>query len=172
MYILLGSSYHMKSHIEGIQRSNAVDVQPFGIVHSMFVLHLCPGNALIFARPIATNASGLSSTPALLEGKKLFTQYCAKCHGKNADGEGRMTIRLYRKKFMQLPSNFTTGVFKDRPDEYLRKIINDGGEAHAMSKYMPPFSDELTHDEVNKLIAYIRQTASSHSPAEHIKPGK
>jgi mono/diheme cytochrome c family protein len=92
-------------------------------------------------------------------GKHLFMRYCKKCHGKKADGEGRMTKKIYRKKQTQLPANFTLGIFIDRPDDYMRKIITEGGPKNDLSKYMPPFKDEISEKDVEDLIHFIRKTA-------------
>ena len=106
-------------------------------------------------------ATDLSDDPQYQRGKKTFDRYCIKCHGKNADGEGRMT-KLYRRKQEQLPTNFTTGTYIDRPDEYLRMIITDGGEKHSMSKYMPPFGQEISNTGVDDLIHFIKRTPELH----------
>lgn len=70
--------------------------------------------------------------------------------------------KLYRRKREQLPTNFTTGTYIDRPEDYLRMIITDGGEKHSMSKYMPPFGDEINHAGVDDLIHFIKRTPELH----------
>jgi len=103
-------------------------------------------------------AQAEATTDAQYErGHKVYGKYCARCHGKKADGEGRMVKRLYRKKGTQLPSNFTLDIYADRPAAYLRKIIVDGGEHHSMSKYMPPFGQELSGNNVDDLVYFIRK---------------
>lgn len=110
---------------------------------------------LLAVSPIAS-AQPLAAQDAQYErGKKLFGSYCARCHGKDADGEGRMVIRLYRRMQTQLPSNFTLSTYTDRPSEYMRKIITEGGENNAMSKYMPPFGQELSTKNIDDLIYFI-----------------
>ena len=99
--------------------------------------------------------------PTFQAGKKTFGRYCAKCHGKGADGEGRMA-RLYRKLQTQLPSNFTIGVYLSRPDIYLREVISKGGAASAMSQYMPPFGEELSHEQIDNLVHFIKRTPELH----------
>lgn len=101
-------------------------------------------------------------------GEKLFAAYCAHCHGKNADAEGRMVKRLYRKLKTQLPNNFTLGIYADRPAEYLHKIITNGGENHSMSKYMPPFGEELSTENIDDLAHFIKKAPEKY--ARHAAP--
>jgi mono/diheme cytochrome c family protein len=54
----------------------------------------------------------------LEEGKKLFTIYCAVCHGNKGDGQG---ILVKREKFLGIPSYADKG-----------RIINDGSIYHVM----------------------------------------
>ncbi len=96
-------------------------------------------------------------------GQKLFTTYCTRCHGNNADGEGRMVKRLYRKLKTQLPSNFTLGIYSDRPAEYLHKIITNGGENYSMSKYMPPFGEELSVKNIDDLVHFIKKAPEKYA---------
>ena len=111
---------------------------------------------LLVAGPLAMAQTDSGGDARFGRGQKLYDRYCARCHGKEADGEGRMVKRLYRKKGTQLPSNFTLSVYADRPAAYLRKIIVEGGENNDMSKYMPPFGQELSPRDVDDLIYLIK----------------
>ncbi len=112
--------------------------------------------------PLAAAQSKADGEAQYERGKKLFTTYCARCHGKHADGEGRMVKRLYRKLKTQLPSNFTLGIYADRPAQYLHKIITHGGENNAMSKYMPPFGEELSDENIDDLVHFIKKIPEKH----------
>jgi mono/diheme cytochrome c family protein len=105
----------------------------------------------------AIAGSGNATDPQYQRGSQVFKNYCSKCHGEKADGNGRMS-KLYRKLHAQLPSNFTLGMYTDRTGAYLRKIITEGGEANKMSHYMPPFGQELTAENIDDLIHFIQQT--------------
>jgi len=89
---------------------------------------------------------------------KTFKRYCAKCHGKEGKGDGRMN-RLYLKLQVVTPTDFTIGFFKIRPDAYLRQIISEGGEKEGRSKYMPPFKDEIDSAQIESLIKLIKVTS-------------
>ena len=71
----------------------------------------------------------------------------ASAQGK-ADGEGRMVKRLYRKLKIQL-----------------HRIITHGGENNAMSKYMPPFGDELSDENIGDLVRFIKK-----APEKYARP--
>ena len=47
--------------------------------------------------------------PDLQAGKALFEQYCSRCHGVEAKGDGRDSKRLFPR-----PRDLTSGVFKFR----------------------------------------------------------
>ena len=141
--------------------------KPITINSPLFIATL-PITLLSFSQPLLA-ATALSDDPQFQRGKKTFERYCAKCDGKKANGEGRMT-KLYRRKREQLPTNFTTGTYIDRPEDYLRMIITDGGEKHSMSKYMPPFGEEINHAGVDDLIHFIKRTPELHGFNGDTKP--
>ena len=98
---------------------------------------------------------------------KIYKRYCSKCHGKKGKGDGRMN-RLYVKLQVNRPSNFTIGYFEGRSSEYLRRIIVEGGEKNSISKYMPPFADELSEKEIDALVKLIKVTGKMRDmPAGH-----
>jgi len=88
---------------------------------------------------------------------KTFKRYCAKCHGKEGKGDGRMN-RIYLKLQVVTPTDFTIGFFEIRPAAYLRQIITEGGEKEGRSKYMPPFKDEISSAQIESLVKLIKVT--------------
>lgn len=116
--------------------------------------------------PAAAATSADDKAGELDAGKKLFMQYCAKCHGERADGLGRLAA-IYQKLYEPGPSDFRIGYFAYRPDDYLRKIIADGGEPHQRSRYMPPFKGELAPDQIERLVLLIKETGKRRSVLFH-----
>lgn len=117
--------------------------------------------------PLGVSAETDAHPDAQIErGERLFDKYCTRCHGEKADGEGRMVKRLYRKKGTQLPTNFTIQLYADRTDEYLRTIITQGGEANDMSRYMPPFGEELSTQDVDDLVVFVKVVAENRAKPE------
>ena len=89
-----------------------------------------------------------SRDAAIFRGGLVFANYCVTCHGLNADGNGR-AARLYNPK----PANLR---MSDKNDAYFGLIIRMGGEAMGRSQFMPPWGAELTDEQVNDLVAYLR----------------
>jgi len=88
----------------------------------------------------------------------LYKAYCARCHGKKADGRSRMAS-LYRKKNLPKPANLTINLIANRPTGYIRAVIKDGGEKHSLSRYMPPFGEELKPSQIDDLVYFIHISA-------------
>lgn len=81
-------------------------------------------------------------------GKSLFSTRCALCHGKNGEGDGRMSKIIKNPP----PSNFVKSAM---PSAYLAKIIELGGEAMGRSPKMPPWGDQLNKREIESLVIYL-----------------
>jgi len=93
---------------------------------------------------------------AQYRGTIVFMNYCATCHGGNADGLGR-AARLYTPK----PANLRTSLM---PDAYKEGIIRRGGQAMGRSEFMPPWGQELTDEQIRDVVAYLRVIAPSNAP--------
>lgn len=99
------------------------------------------------------------STEVLGEGQKLYTAKCASCHGKDGLGDGDASNAL-------TPSPALLGYMIQRPisvDEYLLWVISDGGRA--FDSAMPAFKDDLSRDEIWKIVAYMRTGFGQSRPA-------
>jgi cytochrome c oxidase cbb3-type subunit 2 len=89
---------------------------------------------------------------AIAEGKRLFADNCASCHGGNAKGD--------------IGPDLTDNVFLyvegDLPDDDYFEVINNGTspgmieEGRKAKGGMIPFKDTLSKDEIWSVIAYIR----------------
>lgn len=91
-------------------------------------------------------------------GKKVFSDYCSRCHGENADGRGK-ALPLYVRLRVPRPSNFKVKFFSIRPSQYLEKIVRDGGKRHELSDYMPPFGEELNNQQINDVVYFIQNVS-------------
>lgn len=97
----------------------------------------------------ATSTAG-NAKEVLEEGAKLYSQMCARCHGKQGLGDGDMPRSL-------LPSPALLAFMIQRPiavDEYLLWSIAEGGKQ--FDTEMPAFKDTLKREEIWKIIAYMR----------------
>lgn len=80
------------------------------------------------------------------EGRQLFVQNCASCHG--ADGEGVTAPALNSQQFLQSAS-----------DEQVRTIIAAGVPGTQMSAWNLDFGGPLTSEQIRALVVYIRSWA-------------
>jgi mono/diheme cytochrome c family protein len=88
-----------------------------------------------------------SPEASIYRGGLVFMHYCQLCHGPQADGKGR-AAKLYDPR----PANL---VMSDKNAAYWEMIVRRGGEAMARSKFMPPWGEELTDEQVHDVVAYL-----------------
>lgn len=81
-------------------------------------------------------------------GEVVFKTNCILCHGVNADGKGRVA-KLYDPP----PANLT---ISDKNDDYKRMIITYGGKAMGRSDVMPVWGEQISAEEIEDVIAYLR----------------
>ena len=81
-------------------------------------------------------------------GQSFFKTRCALCHGESGSGDGRMS-----KILSPPPANLLTSKLND---EKMLAIIANGGEAVNRSPSMPPWKDQLSTNEIEAIIQYIR----------------
>ena len=84
---------------------------------------------------------------SIYRGRIVFENYCSLCHGTNADGKGR-AAKLYDPR----PANL---VMSDKNSMYKALIIRRGGEAMGRSKFMPPWGEELTDEQIKDVVAFL-----------------
>jgi cbb3-type cytochrome c oxidase subunit III len=90
---------------------------------------------------INANAQGNSK-----DGKKIYEQNCATCHGVKGKGDGVIGMSLNPK-----PRNFVEAKFKyGSTDKDLYKVISNG------KGVMPPWKGTLNDKQINDVIAYVR----------------
>lgn len=87
----------------------------------------------------------------LREGKQLYDQACASCHGD--DGKG-VTTGLGVKT--PLPDLAWCVFNSEEPDQDWALVIAKGGPAIGRSIDMPSFGDSLTEEQIRQVIAYTR----------------
>ena len=107
-----------------------------------------PGDPMLNAIRAEEREAGF--TYAEGQGRRLFRQYCATCHGDEGKGDGQNASNL-----TQAPPDLTT--FKRSRDvEYVRRVITQGSAAVGRSPLSPPWSRNLRPEEIEYLVAYCR----------------
>ncbi|MGD8992419.1 MAG: cytochrome c, partial [Desulfobacterales bacterium] len=77
-------------------------------------------------------------------GQKLYAQFCANCHGRNAQGDGPLAAALNPK-----PPNLAARAGHHTDGDFAWKITNGRG-------VMPAFKDRLTEDQIWGLTHFIQ----------------
>ncbi len=108
-------------------------------------------------------ASGwASSDPRLPQGKAVYTQACAQCHGDEGRGNPDWESEVR-------PVEFTDCGTTAEPSEFWESIVRRGGRAHGLSSVMPGFEEAYTPEETSAVVAYLRTfcpTADSYPPGD------
>ncbi len=85
----------------------------------------------------------------LEEGKKIYLQQCATCHGKSGKGDGPAGKYLGKR-----PVNFTSPSFQKQSDGEIFWKINHGNSP------MPSFKQILDQKQIWEVVKYLRTFGS------------
>lgn len=100
-------------------------------------------------------AIALASAPAFAADKKVervFKSKCASCHGN----DGKADTEKGKKMKVR---DMTTAEYQKATDDQFRKAIAEGvkEEKDGVKKEMDPYKDELKPDQIDGLVAMIRE---------------
>ena len=90
-----------------------------------------------------------------LQGKAIYQQHCASCHGKNLEGNNLGTgVTFSRDRTLPImpPALNNAGFLDAASDEMLKYSILHGRSGTPM----PSFSETLSEEQVNDVISFIR----------------
>lgn len=89
------------------------------------------------------------------QGKRIFYQQCVWCHADQTPAGPSN-----RSNVTPSPPLWNDGAaLNPLSDEYLGKVITEGGNATGKLTMMPPYGNTLTQGEIRALIAYARAMA-------------
>jgi mono/diheme cytochrome c family protein len=98
----------------------------------------------------------IGAAPAMADdadaGRTTFQQLCAMCHGQTGQGDGAASAALTPKPRDMSDSEWQASV----DDEYLTKVIREGGPAVGLSPQMMGFGRNLNEQQIENVVAYIR----------------
>lgn len=124
----------------------------FHLLLFLLLLYACGKGGVPAVPEEKTAETTVMVEPGPLEGLKLYLGYCFVCHGQKGDGNGP-----YAEKLSAKPADFTDSTyFRTKADSELYDFISKGGIAHGKSMHMKPFGFQMTRDEIESSIAYIR----------------
>jgi mono/diheme cytochrome c family protein len=101
---------------------------------------------LLLAVPGAYAADAEKTTSAKA-GASLFKSNCLACHGAEGKGDGPSGRYLPTR-----PANLS---LSKAPDDYLKLIITEGGDAMGRSAAMPAWGAALTSTDIESIILHI-----------------
>lgn len=87
-----------------------------------------------------------------VDGLRLYLGYCFICHGQAGWGDGP-----YAKTLSVRPANLADpDYFAGKSDRELHDVISRGGVSHGKSIHMRPLGMQLSYDQIEDIVAYIR----------------
>lgn len=84
-----------------------------------------------------------------------YATYCSPCHGAQGNGHGPMAALLDPKP----ARHGDTAYMNTLSDDYMYRMISDGGPAFGKSPMMAPWKGILSSQQIRDLVAYIRSLA-------------
>lgn len=116
------------------------------------------------ANPSSTGLAGSPPTldPQLVEqGKSVYIQYCAECHGANLEGEVDWKLQNPDGSF-RAPPHDANGHTWHHSDAQLIDAVRLGGARLSPdvggTSPMPAYGDTLTDEEIVAVLDYIKST--------------
>jgi mono/diheme cytochrome c family protein len=110
-----------------------------------------PADPVVDALRAEEQTAGL--TYAEGQGKHLFDQYCATCHGDGGQGDGQNASNLNPP----VPDLTTSKSVAD--SSYVRRVITEGSAAVGRSPLSPPWGRSLSRQEIEYVTLYCQALA-------------
>jgi mono/diheme cytochrome c family protein len=115
-----------------------------------------PGDPMLDA--IRAKERGGDLSYAESQGRHLFAQYCATCHGDEGRGDGQNASNLE-----PAPPDLTAPT-SGKDATFLTKVIAQGSAAVGRSPLSPPWGRSLTRQQIEYLVMYC-QSLNRKKPA-------
>ena len=141
-----------------------IKIRKFAVVAALSLLVIAgcgkksgPSGKTDLKKAVTAADSAVTATKlpfALKEGKRLFSHYCAVCHGETGDGSGQYY------GLTPTPANFTDKAFmKSLSNERLFKATMEGSASVGKSNMCPPWGKSFHREELEFIVTYIRTLA-------------
>ncbi|MDR5684126.1 MAG: c-type cytochrome [Armatimonadota bacterium] len=103
--------------------------------------------------------SRMTTRDKLAEGRRIYQQQCAACHGESGDGNGPEAARI-RQEIWTWGRGVGPGIFTDRdwmayrkPTELYQRVFE--GVHRRGIELMPAYGDRLTSDQIWAVVDYL-----------------
>src|SRR3954447_235768 len=126
-----------------------------GILLSI-VFMLVASSAVLLAQTL-----NYTRTPNIANGRTIYNNGCNTCHG--SDGKGAPVTSTVFKRPGTFPDFSACDQTTPEPNLNWKAVIVHGGRSGGFSTIMPSFSGVLSSDEMDDVIAYMRQFCTSRS---------
>src|SRR5215469_16291208 len=124
----------------------------FGVVPSPIPV---PASLNTPVPPITTNGIGLHGNPSA--GAHIVMMKCAGCHGEDGSGKGVQLGELSVKQ-PPIPWNDATAM-SALSDQEIAEKISSTNRQQKPDAVMPSFGDQLSPQQIDDVVAYIRMLA-------------
>ncbi len=118
------------------------------IVYSGLLLLFLPG--ILHAQYLSYSANGNAGN-----GERIYRSACISCHG--SDGHGAAQTLSGFERPQTFPDFTRCDQTTAEVDTGYKAVIEHGGPARAFSQIMPAFGEALSSQEIEDVIAYLRQ---------------
>ena len=126
--------------------------------------------AVFAGRHYAQTASNAASSAEVIEqGRQIYADQCASCHGAQLEGQPDWKTPLPSGR-LPAPPHDAGGHTWHHPDDILFRIVREGTAAIVGGGYesdMPGFADLLSDAEIRAILAYIKSTWPPEIRARH-----
>jgi mono/diheme cytochrome c family protein len=117
--------------------------------------YICGAFAVAVLLGGATASVSMADQRDPVAGKVTYDKVCGMCHGPAGKGDGPTAAVLNPK-----PRNHTDGNYMNAlKDDYLFKIVKEGGQSVGKSQLMPGWAAQIKDPEIWNVVAYIRSLA-------------
>lgn len=117
--------------------------------------------AVFAGRHYAQTASNAASSAEVIEqGRQIYADQCASCHGAQLEGQPDWKTPLPSGR-LPAPPHDAGGHTWHHPDDILFRIVREGTAAIVGGGYesdMPGFADLLSDAEIRAVLVYIKST--------------
>jgi mono/diheme cytochrome c family protein len=123
-----------------------------------FILLMVLGLVIMIGLSTLQSDSDTELNPVqVAEGRQVYVQYCAACHGSNGEGQvpSDPLVPDATGKIPAPPHN-STGHTWHHDDDLLKRIVHDGGLGDERFYEMPAFGEILTDKQIDAVITYIK----------------